>query len=101
MGTTRSCSASDSGWTGCCKMERSYKIIQIQLRNWCATILQVGRDSTFTCTYTVYHLLEGRGFVCFVFDPACVHGPKTHEISTSKQMINSVDERRDYVGGPW
>ena len=26
--------------------------------------------------YTVYHLLEGRGFVCFVFNPASVHGPK-------------------------
>ena len=25
---------------------------------------------------TVYHLLEGRGFVCSVFDPASVHGPK-------------------------
>ena len=25
---------------------------------------------------TVYHLLEGRGSVCFVFNPASVHGPK-------------------------
>ena len=26
--------------------------------------------------YTVYHQLEGRGFVCFVFYLASVHGPK-------------------------
>ena len=26
--------------------------------------------------YTVYYLLEGRGFMCFVFYPASVHGPK-------------------------
>ena len=26
--------------------------------------------------YVEYHLLEGRGFVCFIFDPASVHGPK-------------------------
>ena len=28
-------------------------------------------------SYTVYHLLEGRRFLCFVFDPASVHGPKS------------------------
>ena len=42
--------------------------------------------------YTIYHMLEGRGFVCFVFDPASVHGPKPKHTKplppTSKQMIN-------------
>ena len=28
------------------------------------------------CPYTVYHPFEGRGIVCFVFDPASMHGPK-------------------------
>ena len=42
--------------------------------------------------YTIYHMLEGRGFVCFVLDPASVHGPKPKHTKplppTSKQMIN-------------
>ena len=29
-----------------------------------------------TLQYAAYHPLEGRGFMCFVFDPASLHGPK-------------------------
>ena len=30
----------------------------------------------YSATYTVYHPLKGRGFVCFGYDPASVHCPK-------------------------
>ena len=40
--------------------------------------------------YTVYHLLGGRGFVCFVFDPASVHGPKTKHTN----LLPQADERQ-------
>ena len=41
------------------------------------TVLKLREKIEHTHNYTVYHPLEGRGFVCFVFDSVSVHGPKT------------------------
>ena len=43
--------------------------------------------------YTVYHLLEDGGSVCFVFDPASVHGPKPNLYlqADDKQRIKSLE----------
>ena len=72
-----------------------------------AESLLIFHINLFKRYYTVYHPLEGRGFVCLVFDTAIVMVPnQTHESATSKRMIIGVRHRvyrisqQDYCSPP-
>ena len=52
----------------------------IKMKSTFNRAVPMGYDQILTLdlwkVYTGYHPLGGRCFVCFVFDPASVHGPK-------------------------
>ena len=49
-------------------------------------------------TYTVFHLSCGRSFMCFVLDPASVHGPKTKRTKLLPQadVWKLIIQRQEY-----